>query len=329
MMKNLPDRLTDIFDRLTLLNLPVIQSLHEGLTELELQYLLRDFPFQLPLEVKRYFQWRSAVAEGYLNSLLFPRGYIHSLHQALEVRLTYLEVQGEGIIDQDPSMVRLTTISNRYALEKDGLLWDLRWLSLFSYEGAEEWFIICDEKQQATSPVYFYCVSASDEFYLAYDSLTALLLSTVEAYETGAYYIDGGNLYQKRAEVNFIINRYNPQRMAYHLNAVGVNTFEEIIPLLIQTLLDGDYFYYAKIECAFLLLGTASALLSLINYLYHEDESVRAVVAGLLGELGDQRAVEPLTTLLRNDPAETVCIAAAKALGNLRNGKVVDMLLSA
>lgn len=55
-----------------------------------------------------------------------------------------------------------------------------------------------------------------------------------------------------------------------------------------------------------------------------QDPTVRAVMAGILGRVGDQRAVEPLITAL--DDVPEVGLAATQALGRLKDQRAVEPL---
>ncbi len=88
---------------------------------------------------------------------------------------------------------------------------------------------MCDKVAQPIAPIY-YVFSQSDEIYLAFDSLTSLLLTTAAAFESGAYFLNEvGYVLEDRAKLAPIINHYNPHRRQYFLRAAQANSMPEVV----------------------------------------------------------------------------------------------------
>lgn len=88
-------------------------------------------------------------------------------------------------------------------------------LPLFHGDGKNFYYVICDE-QENDSPVW--CVYVGEEPLMSAASLTSLILTVSECYETGAYYINvapEGYFYieKNREEFEKIFEKYNPEQM--------------------------------------------------------------------------------------------------------------------
>lgn len=316
----------DLFQRLEKLNLPIAQHFNSGLTHEEFHALLKDFPFRLPTEVYHYYQFcKPSVVARQDEYLLFPWGYIVSLAEALKTREIYMTLVNFATVMNNGEHEQEEHISNKYEIFEQPQLWHPRWLPIFSHDGPEHWVVICGKTEEATSPVYFINIMSESEFYLAYDSLTTMLLTIVEAFEIGAYYVtEDGDLGQQRVLLSPIFNKYNPKCREYHLKAAGAKGIHDLLHLLNNT----SYPLLRKVQRALLLLGDSSIVTPLIDNLKGDNNNLKILAADLLGEMGDLRAINPLITVLLHDSVEPVRIASAAALGKLRSRQAIDALTS-
>lgn len=308
----------DLLTRLRDLQLPVTTTTAPGLTGAEMAALLRNFPLQLPEEVVHYYYWCNGTLPGQRSVEWFPMGYACSLADGLEM----IDIQLEWLDPEQIPAWTSTTIVDRYAITtRPPLIWDRQWLPILG-RGKDIWLTLCAEEAYATAPIYSLFLE-SDDLYLEYDSLTTLLLASLEAFTTGAYYLDeDGLLQQHQTRANAIINRYNPRRQAYYHWRAGVKDSDALLVLAMTP----DEPHFLIVEQAMRRLADERLTASLLDYLTHPTAWVRTRSAYFLGQLGEQRAVDGLITLL-HDSDEEVRIGAVRALGDLRNGRAVDALV--
>ncbi|MGD1996106.1 MAG: HEAT repeat domain-containing protein [Anaerolineae bacterium] len=76
-------------------------------------------------------------------------------------------------------------------------------------------------------------------------------------------------------------------------------------------------------------LGDRRAVVPLTGALHDEHSSVRRTAVEALGEIGDPQALEPLVTILKDEDANGVKKATAEALGKIGNPRAVEPLLIA
>jgi HEAT repeat protein len=102
---------------------------------------------------------------------------------------------------------------------------------------------------------------------------------------------------------------------------------------LFTALQEDQYRVWWQAERTLLGLSDPEAIPSLLAGLAIPDCRVQAVVARVLGNLGDRRAVEPLAALLQTgecgDVRFNVRAEAAKALGQLGDVRAVEPLIAA
>ncbi len=106
----------------------------------------------------------------------------------------------------------------------------------------------------------------------------------------------------------------------------GVGDARAVEPL-IAALCDKDYYVRDRVRYALVELG-AIAVELLIAALCDERRGVRWDIAGVLGQIGDVRAVEPLIASLW-DEESLVRREVATALGQLGDARVVEPLIAA
>lgn len=105
------------------------------------------------------------------------------------------------------------------------------------------------------------------------------------------------------------------------------------IESLLAAVQDDRYEVWAPASLALLRLHEPAAVPRLLAALAVPNQRLRCPVATVLGEIGDQRAVEPLIALLRDGACEVVWenerARAAEALGQLGDPRAVEPLIAA
>ena len=163
-------------------------ALRPGLTDQEIAALTQDIPFKLPLEVCELFQCCNGESVR-----LDPTLVLYSLKSALEQSLDSNWMKGDKWADSD------------YALP------------IFHGNGKDFYYVLCDQEQKTTSPVW--CVFAGEGPRMYAASLTSLILTILESYETGAYYVyfyeESGDfdLEEDLERTEKIFQKYNPEQM--------------------------------------------------------------------------------------------------------------------
>lgn len=316
-INNLDQVLKQILRRLEYLNLPIISQLREGINDRELDKLEEKLPFKLPQEVRFYYQWRNGYRASLQEyDLLFPSGRVLSLQDGIDDYQQLIELN--NIIENDILAKNVSATPDPYSIFELNSIWDPFWLPIFNDISNSYHAIVCAKSTRATSPVYSVSLEDSN-IYLAYDSLTTLFQTVINAYETGAYYFDdGGIVCCDRAKLLPIENAHNPRRREYLLKMAG-NARD--LTDVIKVLADPDPDMSAKAAHVLMLLGEARISSLVIQQLYHEKPLVRDLAARVLGVLGDLDSAQVLEQVAESDPEEWVQQSAQYALRQLDNTK--------
>lgn len=116
---------------------------------------------------------------------------------------------------------------------------------------------------------------------------------------------------------------------AQALGKIEFNDGGRVVESLLSSLQDDDPAVRFYSVSALEEKGGIGAVPSLIAVLQEDDdETVRAIAARRLGDIGDKRAIEPLAQALK-DSSEDVRLDAAMSLGNLGDVRAANILLDA
>lgn len=251
---------------------------------------LLDSGYKLPQELRRFYEWWAQLpADTWLRKELFPLADVMALENAIATRQDLLSINrqaprefraGIDAWSQQP-------IIDRYAIAESVLGWHKQWLPVFEFSG-EYWFTICDVEECATSPIYHTFLEGG--LFLAYDNLTTLLLSTAEAFDRGAYYIQDQRIQQHYTLAASIIDKYNPLRRAYLLNTAGVQTIHDVVTVLASQDSARSGLAYQALR----LLGDAEIPQFLQELLQHQDMVVRLQAVRLISEREEFSAIDAL-----------------------------------
>lgn len=191
-----------------------------GLTLHQIEGLTQDFPFKLPKEVSELYQY-SYGTEGGVN--LAP-GFcsFHSLEQALEdCRSWIFSEVNSCVFDSSEQVLNNLKFFESWDKDKeykkaiDKYPFNTCGLPLFYGDGKECYYVLCDKEQTDFSPVWCRFIGEAPIIYAS--SLTNLILTIAECYETGGYYVafdeESGywELEQDLEKIELIFHKYNPQ----------------------------------------------------------------------------------------------------------------------
>ncbi|MGD2183418.1 hypothetical protein [Lusitaniella coriacea] len=183
-MSLLTESLEKISDWLRVNNPESIADLRPGLGDSKIDRLIQNLPFILPREIREVYR----SSNGYLE--LEPNVFLHPLERAIELA--------------DCNWMRGEKISSSSHI-----------LPLLQGNGKDFYYIICDRENDSS----VWCVFVGEEPVMYTASLTSLILTSWECYETGAYYMcfdeKAGDYYVEKDLEKFkkIFQRYNPEQM--------------------------------------------------------------------------------------------------------------------
>lgn len=298
-------------------------NLQPGLTRAEIDEITKGFPFQLPQELYEFYEWHN----GCTDFVFCPSSsYIVPFYE---------------------NFFPLEEAFKNYQSWLSWESWNSHWLPILDGNGDFRYAIVVGEE---TAPVWHIDPECGIE-EICWDNLTDLFLATAECYETGAYYInEEGYLEEDEQKVVEIQRKYNyrgtetaisnqpleplPQTVASSISLSEPDALEQLMQVLNADPLNSD----ARIQQVmaantlenlanlglFQEVGAEPLVIALQNMIY--DGAGHALAAKKLGELGDERAIEPLLQALNHNSSE-VRVNAINALVKLGNLRVVDRII--
>lgn len=259
---------------------------------------LSNLAYKLPEELSRFYEWHTGLpVDSWLYKVLFPLGYIMPLEKAVAIREDFLQIN-RSVPREFRAEVETWSqqpIDDLYTIVDSLPGWHSWWLPVFEFNG-DYWFTIWNEEERTTSPIY-YIYWEGGGIHLAYDNLTSLLQATAEAFESGAYYLQDGRIEQHYGMAAAIIDKHNPRRRAYLLNAAGAQTIHEVVARLIVQSAEGNGGPFQALR----LLGDPEIPQLLQALLQHEEMVVRFQAVRLIHHREEVGAVDALRPLV-NDP---------------------------
>lgn len=179
----------------------IASALQPGLTYTQIQDGIESLPFDLPEEVYELYQWRNGTRnDKVLSATFFPAFTFNSLEQSLsnyKELLDFTKMLGKGA-----------------EIEPDAV-WNPKWFPIFSFEGQGHYYaVIGSESRTKTSPILDFSIEDIGA-HTKYTSLTNMMLTIVECYETKAYYLGELDLAKNEDEAEYIRLKYNPEAEFY------------------------------------------------------------------------------------------------------------------
>lgn len=182
---------------------PYISSIWQpGLSLSEIEDKVKVLPFRLPQEVYELYQWRNGFMLG-------KKGWVMALggHDFYN-----LDFQVKQYFDTKEYCEKCMALDNSSEPFRDS-----QWFSLLGHD-KQDYFVIGEQEQKQASPIYCFDYGDIYDFRakLKYNSLTSMMLTIAECYETGAYYhymTEGSNIttfgmdYQAAESIR---KKYNP-----------------------------------------------------------------------------------------------------------------------
>ncbi|ELS31342.1 MULTISPECIES: SMI1/KNR4 family protein [Pseudanabaena] len=166
------DKISTLFDQYAQDKLDLLQF---GVKESAFDLILRNRSVLLPDEVKDLYRWSNGTYNT--NNRLFPGISFMSLQEALFQYSSKLRNAEESAIH-----------AGRQA---DRTWWKRYWFPIFFRDEGDYFILINNKSNKSPSPVFLYNYSDWNDIrpkYM-YTSLTSMIRTIVECYETGAYYI--------------------------------------------------------------------------------------------------------------------------------------------
>ncbi len=159
-----------------------------GLTNEQIYAAVKHLPFELPEEIYELYRWRNGT-EAEHDCVIYPAIDFLILEEAIKFQ--------ENIATLDN-----TEIEIRFEGYK---------LFPFIANDAEISNVLVKDKQEKSSPVLYFA-HEDCEPKIAYSSLTNMMLTIAECYETGAYYLsEDGFVEENKAKVAQILCKYNSE----------------------------------------------------------------------------------------------------------------------
>jgi hypothetical protein len=143
----------------------IAETYLEGLSREEIEELTKDLIDKIPEEIYDLYQWRNGTKEEYYESVVYPLPIYLPLDQAIEAY--------QGLNDDFSD-------ENLFLFEGKRLFPFLR--SNCSHCAV----LVEPEKQQSSNVID---IADEGDLSLMYQSLTSMMLTLAEYFETGAYYI--------------------------------------------------------------------------------------------------------------------------------------------
>jgi hypothetical protein len=158
-----------------------------GLSNDEIEERVTNLPFKLPKEVYDLYNWRNGTDS---EAGIFVYHYLWDLDTVLEI--------SSGINNSEGLFLPEGVSKSNYLLP------------IFEFEG-EYFAVLVDSSEVETAPVYHICGEGGGT-NLAFNSLTTMMLTIAESYETGVYQVDSASSFLEwnLEKFRLIRHKYNP-----------------------------------------------------------------------------------------------------------------------
>lgn len=305
-----------------------IVSLTSGLSSSEINAVLSTLPFQVSKEVRELYEWSNGYPNDYpLDTWIFDRMSLLNLDSAVQQAQTWAEESCEeaAIRYMGKSLFPI------FEAETDNLA------------------IVATNNQQETSPIIRISQDGGMFLQPTYTSLTNMMLTLAESYETGGFFI-GSNGYVEEDEKKYAAayRKYNSRVVdlalerfqntlpsnpsweaveALHGDLCTINRYEieisssnlktRVVNVLLNLLQDEQNISGFSVVLA---LEELRAVDALIQALKHSDKWVRGRAAFTLGKIKAFEAID-FVSQLSEDPDPIVQEAVQEALELLRKEK--------
>ncbi|AFY80207.1 HEAT repeat domain-containing protein [Oscillatoria acuminata] len=279
-----------------------VDYLQPGLSKNEIDKLVKNLPVQVPPEVYELYQWRNGATKGDLckeTAWIFENWTFQPLQEALLRAQSY----HSSLSPSKPEGVDLVKLFPIF----------------YPPQGPEQGVIEISINKEFYSPVIFLDFEQWPDTIKKYASLTSMMLTMAECYETGAYYhdekaYDQSYISSHPEQVRQIWRKYNS-----NLGKFAVKTLQRFQPINWEIL---EYFSDEFVE--FKNSETVKILIHTIQHFSQQnDEFGKNIVVvikaiELLGELGDPQTLPTLIKILNLE--SDFC--------RIKNERVTELLLT-
>jgi len=274
-----------------------VNCLQPGLSKTEIDQIVQDLPFTIPSEIYELYQWRNGAIENDDDMAGLFAGW--SFYPLQELVSNYKK--GE----KDPQRVGIKRLLN---LESSDLAFYINKLTplnvfynlyLWGWEFSSSIWL---NQNLVSHPVVFDWLEQGDfEVIAMYTSLSTMMQTIAECYETGAYYPNPESLhigyffYSNSEKEEIIWRKYNSSLIELALQALN------------ERALSGWFFaHFSKILITFKDKRAVKALIKSLESLDNSSSShlkeelftpypTQANIINILGEIGDVSALEVIS----------------------------------
>ncbi|MCC3405652.1 MAG: HEAT repeat domain-containing protein [Microcoleus sp. PH2017_10_PVI_O_A] len=271
-----------------------ISLLQPGLSNREIEELVKDLPIHFPQEVYDLYKWKNGSEDSPAQenvAYIFNGFSFYPLEDAIKI-------YRHKLIERNWSTRNINTPG---------------WIEIFfCYIGKEVGGYVVIDGSQETRQVIFTYNKDGDEVTARYTSLTSMITTIAECYETGAYSIS-----KHEDFTGTVIKDYQKAHQ------IWCKHNSEIVDSLLEKLQElSSYQSFLDIAADIRKLKDPRTVKLLIRALQrpvltYDDLWIQELAAKMLGELGDAGAVEPLISALQNDSWMTQ-YWAARSLGQVK-----------
>ncbi len=161
----------------------------------EIEEIITDLPLQLPNDIRSLYRWKNGIRIGEEN-------WEYS-HIFLNWGFYPLQIIVDGYLENVKSCYFGLGLNPANA-----------WPIFFHAEGTRTGYALVDDKTQETSPVVFQnCYGGGCSLIIEYASLTSMMLTVAECYES-AYFVDSnGYLHLDDNQALDIWRKFNSEKI--------------------------------------------------------------------------------------------------------------------
>lgn len=176
---------------------PLASQLSEGLDRDTIAARFSALPVHVAKEVHDYFEWRNGLRiDRDSDHELFPEAIMQSLDETLS---DYQMLCGLAATIAAQAAVPASTI------------WDERWVPLFRHPAGGAYFVtVGADVSVDRAPILSVVQQEASSASIAFDSLTALIATVNECFDSGAYVARHGSLDQDPQRAAAILRVHNP-----------------------------------------------------------------------------------------------------------------------
>lgn len=324
-MQDLLNQLDNIFEVLRF-----TQQISPPITDIELTNNLENLPLELPTFLTNLYKWHNGIEE------FIPAFRLLSLQDAISI----YEALIEYLREIEAEFGNCEFYKNTY----------------FPILQHQNLYFVIDCHLSANGNIYV--VDAEDDAQPSkeYENLEQMFQVIVDAYLSGAYYVEDEFLYDNPVLFEKVKNKYlseteyiqkeedwqnissqasqfiksqSPERK-YFVGRLYESYDERAIPYLLKFLNDSDLEVISSAAFGLGELRSRESLPELISFLKHPIENLRITSTSTIEKIispQDKLLLQPLLDIL-NDKSISVRISAINALGNLRSLIAYSALLN-